>query len=160
MKVYQLNRKQKIDRPIDEVWEFFSSPNNLRKITPADMDFNVRSELPDEMYPGMIIEYQVRPIASIPVTWVTEITQLQPPHFFIDEQRIGPYSFWHHQHHFRSLGIKGGTEIVDLVHYSVPLGILGRFAHWLFIDKQLNAIFDYRNEVIGQLFPKVTAVTE
>ena len=160
MKVYQLTRKQKIDRPIDEVWEFFSSPNNLRKITPSEMDFKVRSELPDEMYPGMIIEYQVRPIAGIPVTWVSEITQLKPPHFFIDEQKVGPYSLWHHQHHFKSLGIEGGTEIIDLVHYSVPLGILGRFAHWLFIDKQLNAIFDYRNEVIGQLFPKTTTLTE
>ena len=103
----------------------------------------------------MIIEYQVRPIASIPLTWVSEITQFQEPNFFIDEQKVGPYSFWHHQHHFKALEGGEGTEVTDVVHYSLPLGIFGRIAHWLFIAKQLNAIFDYRHQALQRLLPSI-----
>ncbi len=151
MKLYQLRRTQRFTQPIEEVWEFFSSPENLSRITPSYMSFKIKSELPEEMYPGMIIEYRVKPLANIAITWVTEITRLQRPHFFIDEQRLGPYAFWHHQHHFKS--VKNGTEVIDLVHYSLPYGIFGRLLHWLFIKRQLHGIFDYRAEVLKKLLP-------
>ena len=152
MKLHQVKRTQFIDRPVEEVWDFFSNPRNLREITPESMDFQIRSELPEEIYAGMIIEYQVRPIANIPMTWVTEITQVEKPYFFIDEQREGPYAFWHHQHHFKS--VNGGTEVTDLVHYKVPLGFLGRIFQPIFVEPQLNAIFKYRNEALEKLLPK------
>jgi ligand-binding SRPBCC domain-containing protein len=152
MKVYQIKRTLLFDRPIEEIWDFFSFPLNLARITPHHMAFEIKSELPGEMYAGMIIEYRVRPLFNIPVTWVTEITRLQKPAIFIDEQRIGPYAFWHHQHHVRS--VKNGTEVTDMVHYSLPFGILGTFLHWLFIKSQLNAIFDYREKALEALLPQ------
>ena len=149
MKLHQINRKQVFALPIEEVWDFFCAPTNLSKITPSYMGFRIRSELPEEMHAGMIIEYQVRPLGNIPLTWVTEITQLKKPYFFIDEQREGPYAFWHHQHHFKS--VDAGTEVTDLVHYKLPMGILGRILQHTFIKNQLNAIFNYRQEALTRL---------
>ena len=152
MKLHQLKRKQVFSQPIEQIWDFFSAPTNLSKITPSHMDFQIRSELPEKMHAGMIIEYQVRPLANIPLTWVTEITQFEKPYFFIDEQRMGPYAFWHHQHHFKPLD--GGTEVTDLVHYKLPMGILGRILQQTFVESQLNAIFNYRHEALERFFPK------
>lgn len=155
MKLYKLQRRQFFRQPIEEVWDFFSSPQNLARITPGYMGFEIKSEIPEEMYAGLIIEYRVRPVASIPMTWVSEITRLKKPYFFIDQQRIGPYAFWHHQHHFSTLN--HGTEVIDLVHYSIPFGILGRLLHLLFIKSQLNAIFDYRKAAMEKLLPQEPA---
>ncbi len=152
MKVYTLRSKQELPISLEEAWEFFSSPLNLSKITPAYMNFVIKSELAEKMYPGMLISYKVSPVAGIPITWVTEITHVVEKKFFVDEQRYGPYSMWHHEHHFRE--IDGGIEMIDIVSYVPPFGLLGRIANSLFIGKQVRGIFDYRSQVLEKYFPK------
>ena len=150
MKLYSLKTRQIVPISLEEAWDFFSSPENLSRITPEHMNFHILSNLPEKIYPGMIIEYKVTPFKPFTTGWVTEITQAKAPQFFIDEQRFGPYAFWHHQHHFKQ--VPGGTEVIDIVHYGLPLGFLGRFAHWLFVKRQLNAIFDYRTAALVKFF--------
>lgn len=103
------------------------------------------------VYPGMIIAYSVKPILSIPVSWVTEITHVKELAYFIDDQRIGPYKLWHHQHFFNK--VKDGVEMTDIVHYQAPFGIIGKLAELLFINKKVKSIFDYRNRVLEDMFP-------
>ncbi len=150
MKLYKLETKQLVNVPIDECWDFFSSPRNLKEITPDYMGFEIIDEIEEKMYPGQIIQYFVKPVLGIPMKWVTEITQVKDKEFFIDEQRFGPYRLWHHKHFFKE--VDGGTEMRDVVHYGLPLGILGRMAHSLFIKKQLKTIFDYRFQKVNELF--------
>jgi ligand-binding SRPBCC domain-containing protein len=138
---------------IEEVWDFFSSPANLKNITPPGMGFNILSGETGKMYPGQIISYKVSPIAGVPLTWVTEITHVLEGQYFVDEQRFGPYSMWHHEHHFKL--VDGGVEMTDIVSYVLPLGFLGKIAHSLFVKKQVEGIFNYRSKVIGQFFEVV-----
>lgn len=152
MKVYTLKTKQILPISLEEAWEFFSSPLNLSKITPAYMNFVIKSELAEKMYPGMLISYKVSPVAGIPITWVTEISHVEENKFFVDEQRYGPYSMWHHEHHFKELD--NGIEMTDIVSYVPPFGILGRIANSMFISKQVRGIFDYRSQVLEKYFPK------
>jgi len=136
---------------MDEAWDFFSSPKNLQKITPSQLGFKIISKHHgDKMYAGQIIEYKVSPVLGIPIYWMTEITQVADKKYFIDEQRFGPYSLWHHQHHFRE--VEGGVEMTDIVHYKLPLGILGDIAHAIFVKKQLKGIFDYRFKIVEEMF--------
>ncbi|NNF21548.1 MAG: SRPBCC family protein [Saprospiraceae bacterium] len=152
MAFYQLNEKQFVPATIDEVWDFISSPANLKEITPDYMGFDITSkDLPEKMYPGMIISYKVSPILGIKMTWVTEITQVREKEFFIDEQRVGPYSMWHHQHHIKP--VEGGVMMTDIVTYQPPLGPLGAIANRLLIRKQLKEIFDYRRMAMDKRFP-------
>ncbi len=152
-KAFSIKTVQKLPVSLDIAWAFFSNPNNLAKITPEYMGFNVISDHQgDTMYAGQIIEYNVKPLLGIPLYWMTEITQVVDKKYFIDEQRFGPYVLWHHQHHF--IAIDGGVEMTDIVHYKLPLGILGRFANWLFVKKQLKTIFDYRFSAAEKVFPK------
>jgi len=120
------------------------------------MQFTVTSdpELLKQMYTGQIITYTVRPLFNIPLFWMTEIKHVEPGVFFVDEQRIGPYVIWHHQHHFKA--IPGGVEMTDLVHYKLPLGPLGALAKWLFVGRQLDGIFDYRWKKLEQLFGSIS----
>ena len=148
--MYQLKRTQFIPADIDVCWEFFSNPNNLQKITPEYMRFQVLTEVPDTMYPGLMIAYKVRPVLGIPLNWLTEITQVEHHRFFVDEQRVGPYKIWHHEHHFKK--VAGGVEMTDIVTYKLPLGILGKLAHALFVGKQLDGIFEHRFKVVEELF--------
>lgn len=151
MKVYQLRREQYLPIGIAEAWDFFSSPYNLKRITPPDMGFDiVLIEKDKRMYPGMIIGYIVRPLWGIPMRWLTEITHVQEPYYFVDEQRFGPYTLWHHQHWFEE--VEGGVKMLDLVHYAIPFGYLGRLAHVLFVRRRLEQIFDYRKKTLEQLF--------
>lgn len=153
MAFYQLRTTQRIPATIEQVWEFISSPGNLKKITPPDMGFEIISgDLPAKMYPGMIISYKVRPLPGFRTTWVTEITQVKEREFFIDEQRIGPYAMWHHEHHIEPTG--DGVLMTDIVSYKPPLGFLGALANRFFIKKRLNVIFDYRTQSIERLFGK------
>jgi ligand-binding SRPBCC domain-containing protein len=146
-KVYSIKTVQLLKMSMDEAWDFFSSPKNLEKITPSHLGFKIISKHHgDKMYAGQIIEYIVKPIMGIPIYWMTEITQVSEKKYFIDEQRFGPYSLWHHQHHFRQTA--EGVEMTDIVHYKLPLGILGDIAHFLFVKKQLKGIFDYRYQVV------------
>jgi ligand-binding SRPBCC domain-containing protein len=136
---------------MEQAWDFFSSPANLQRITPAEMGFKIISRFHGlRMYPGQLIEYKVRPLLGIPVYWMTEITQVQEPVYFIDQQRFGPYTLWHHQHHFKA--IPGGVEMTDIVHYRIPLGLLGDLANWLFVKKKLESIFQYRYKAVEELF--------
>lgn len=152
MKSYHLEFSQKIPVTIAEAWSFFSSPLNLAKITPAEMAFQVTSNTTEatKMYPGMIITYKVSPVLGIKLDWMTEITQVQYEKYFIDEQRFGPYKFWHHQHHFEE--IPGGVLMNDILTYGLPMGIFGQMANSVFVAGKLQQIFSYRAQKITELF--------
>jgi ligand-binding SRPBCC domain-containing protein len=151
MAFYQFNKQQKINCSVDELWQFISSPANLKEITPDYMGFDiVTKNLPDKMYPGMVICYKVSPLFGIKTTWVTEITQLVEKKYFVDEQRVGPYSIWQHQHIIEP--IENGTLMTDIVSYAPPLGFIGAIANSLIIKKKLNEIFDYRTEAVEKRY--------
>jgi ligand-binding SRPBCC domain-containing protein len=151
MAFYQLIKKQKVPTNINEIWDFISSPSNLKLITPEHMGFVVTGGTGKEkMYPGMIITYKVSPLLGIKLNWVTEITHVKDKEYFIDEQRIGPYSMWHHEHKIEP--IDGGILMTDIVTYQPPMGILGAIANSLFIKKQLRDIFDYRTMALERKF--------
>ena len=148
--MYQLKRKQFVKTDLSICWDFFSSPQNLKKITPPYMGFNIKYELPEKMYEGLMIEYTVKPLLGIPMSWVTEIKTVKDKQFFVDEQRKGPYKMWHHEHHFKE--VEGGVEMTDIVSYEISLGILGRLAHLLFVRKKLVEIFDFRIKMVDEIF--------
>ena len=149
--IYQLRTSQKIPANIDQVWDFISSPRNLKKITPAQMGFQITNEpIADKMYAGMIIAYKVSPLLGIHMDWVTEITHVQDKEYFVDEQRVGPYSIWHHQH--KITPISGGVLMEDIVSYKPPLGVLGSMANSLLIKGQLKSIFDFRYTAVEKEF--------
>jgi ligand-binding SRPBCC domain-containing protein len=152
VKTYHLKFEQNLPIPLEEAWNFFSSPLNLSKITPPQMKFVVTSDYDNDvkMYPGMIITYKLTPLLGIKVNWMTEITHVKEPEYFVDEQRFGPYALWHHQHHFKT--IKGGVQMTDLVNYAVPYGFLGRIANNILVKKQIKNIFAYRTQEINKLF--------
>jgi len=147
----ELYFKQQLPISLDEAWSFFSNPANLQAITPAHMGFTVTSRHHgDKMYTGQIIRYIVKPLLGIPLKWCTEITHVESKKYFIDEQRFGPYAFWHHQHHFTE--VNGGVLMEDILNYKVPLGILGSAVDVLFIHKEVNSIFNYRREILTKMF--------
>jgi len=148
MGMYQLKRTQFIKTDLKTAWDFFSSPGNLKKITPDYMGFDVKTELPDKMYEGLMIEYTVKPLLGIPMNWITEIKTVKELEFFVDEQRKGPYKIWHHEHHFKE--VDGGVEMTDIVSYELPLGILGRIMHPFLVQKKLEEIFDFRFKAVEQ----------
>jgi len=141
VKTYQLKFEQHLPIPLAEAWHFFSSPNNLAKITPPQMQFVVTSDYNEntKMYPGMIITYKVTPLFGIKMNWMTEITHVKENEYFVDEQRFGPYALWHHQHHFKE--VKGGVLMTDIVNYAIPYGIIGRLANDILVARQLNKLF-------------------
>ncbi len=151
MKLYQLKTSQKLPISSETAWKFFSNPANLSKITPPWLNFEVRTKLSEKMYAGMIITYFVRPLLNIPQTWVTEITHVNEPNYFVDEQRFGPYRMWHHQHLFTMAG-DGCVIMEDIVSYVVPFGYLGRIMNAIVISKKINEIFNYRKEVLLKIF--------
>ncbi|MBX3044098.1 MAG: SRPBCC family protein [Candidatus Kapabacteria bacterium] len=151
MSIFRLYKKQFIPISVQEAWEFLSNPKNLKDITPPDMGFEVTSELPPKMYAGMIITYKVRPMLGIPVSWVTEITHVNEPYNFVDEQRFGPYSFWHHSHFIKP--VDGGVEMEDIVYYKLPFGFLGKLVEPFLVKPRLKQIFNYRWKVLEQRFP-------
>ena len=152
MSVYSLKKTQFIPISLDAAWDFFSHPKNLAVMTPEYLNLKFTNELyGDEMYPGQVMTYNVRPVLGIPMFWMTEITHVVPKKFFVDEQRFGPYAMWHHQHHFEE--VEGGVLMTDLIHYKAPLGFLGDVAVALFIKKQLEGIFLFRKQKVEDLFP-------
>lgn len=155
MGFYQLEKEQKVNASIDEVWDFISSPRNLKEITPDYMGFDIISKnLSEKMYPGMIISYKVSPVLGIKTLWVTEITHVKEKEFFVDEQRVGPYAIWHHQHHISP--IENGVLMSDIVSYKPPFGILGTIANGILIKSKLQEIFDYRQKAVIQKFGEYT----
>ena len=149
--MYQLFNKQIIPSSRDKVWDFISSPRNLKNITPPYMGFEITNEpVSDKMYQGMIISYKVSPVLGIKINWLTEITHVVDKHFFVDEQRSGPYKLWHHQHKLTE--INGEVMMEDIVTYIPPFGIIGKIANCIFIEKQIKEIFKYRTEAIEKIF--------
>ena len=152
-KVYSLKTVQQIPISLDTAWDFFSRPENLKEITPSNLGFNIISKHHgDRMYQGQVIEYKVSPVLGIPLYWMTEITHVEDRKFFVDEQRFGPYSLWHHQHHFKA--IDDGVEMTDIVHYKLPLWILGDIANTIMVRGQLHKIFAYRFTAVEERFGK------
>ena len=146
----RLYSQQWLPISLDEAWDFFSIPKNLNEITPEDMVFEIKSDVPEKMYPGMFIMYSIRPMFNIPMKWVTEITHVSDRKFFVDEQRVGPYHIWHHEHHFEEKD--GGVLMTDILHYNVGMSFLGWIASKLFVDKKVQGIFDYRYKILEQRF--------
>ncbi|MGJ8697552.1 MAG: SRPBCC family protein [Verrucomicrobiaceae bacterium] len=150
MKVHQLKREQWLPISLEEAWAFFSTPRNLDRITPPGLGFKIESLPSEEMYEGEIITYKVMILPGVWIPWVTEIKSVTPMESFVDEQRAGPYRFWHHRHHFQEKD--GGTLMTDLVHYSLGFWPLGEIPHRLFVKKKVESIFDFRRESIGKHF--------
>ena len=150
VKTYLLQRQQILDTDLPTAWRFFSNPLNLPRITPPWFDFQIISQPPETIHAGLVITYSLRPLGGIAIPWVSEITQVRPPHFFVDEQRQGPYRRWHHRHYLRS--IEAGVENIDEVHYCLPFGIVGIIAHWIVLSRQLKRIFDYRRQALHHIF--------
>lgn len=152
MGFYQFKKVLKINASLEEVWDFISSPKNLKEITPEYMGFDITSkDLPEKMYPGMIISYIVKPMLNIKTLWVTEITHVKEQEYFVDEQRVGPYTLWHHEHILEKKD--EGVLMTDIVSYKPPFGFLGSLANKLFIQIKLNEIFDYRTKIIKKRYP-------
>ena len=152
MKYTQIFKKQLINSDLDTVWNFMSSPNNLSKITPSKMNFKITSRNNTKMYQGMIITYKVSPLLGIPLNWMTEITHVKEKQFFVDEQRMGPYKIWHHEHIFEET--KNGILMKDIITYIPKFGIIGSLANMLFIKKEINEIFKFREKKIEEIFNK------
>ncbi len=148
--IYSLEVEQFVPVSLAEAWAFFSSPGNLSKITPEHMGFKITSGAPDKMYAGQIITYKVSPVPGIKTNWTTEITHVSEGRYFIDEQRFGPYRMWHHEHHFEER--EDGVMMTDRVSYKLPFGFLGRIAHFIFVKKQLEQIFSFREKQLEKLF--------
>ena len=148
--MYTLERTQRIPISLEEAWQFFQNPSNLSKITPSEMGFQILSEVPDQMYSGLFIHYKVTPLLGIRMNWTTEITHVKRPHYFVDEQRVGPYRLWHHEHHFKE--INGGVEMLDRVNYQLPLGVIGKMVHPFIVEKKLNEIFNHRIKQVEEIF--------
>ena len=154
MKIFKIYTKQKLPITIEEVWGFLSNPKNLSCITPNYMKFKITDCDFKPVYQGQIIQYTVRPLLNIPLKWVTEITHVVNENYFVDEQRFGPYSLWHHKHFLRE--IDGGIEMEDIIHYKIPLGFIGEFLNFLFIKNQLKEIFEYRKNKLIEIFGEIS----
>ncbi len=140
--MYTLHREQFVKTTVKRAWDFIKNPANLNHITPADLDFRIISDFPDEMHDGLIIEYNIRIPFIGCKKWLTEIKHIKKPYSFVDDQRIGPYKLWYHYHELQE--VDGGVKFIDKVYYEVPFWIIGKIAHSLFIRKLLARIFDYR----------------
>jgi ligand-binding SRPBCC domain-containing protein len=151
MPIHVLRSTQSFPATLEECWAFFSDPRNLAQITPPALDFQVLGDVPPAIYPGLLIQYRVRPLLGVPVTWLTEITHVETSRRFIDEQRVGPYALWHHEHTFTERE-DGRTEIRDVVHYVLPLGWLGNLAHPFVVAPTLRKIFAFREKAVRARF--------
>ncbi|MEM9837470.1 MAG: SRPBCC family protein [Bacteroidota bacterium] len=141
-----------VPRSLEATWDFFSRPENLEKLTPKDVSFEFLTPLKGVvMYPGIAIQYRVSPFPGFTTDWITEITQIKEYEYFIDDQRVGPFALWHHQHHFRAIDDQT-TEMKDILHYQAPLGILGTIADKIFVHRQVQQIFSYREEAMRAYF--------
>jgi ligand-binding SRPBCC domain-containing protein len=151
MPIHVLEQSQDVPGTLTACWDFFSDPRNLARITPPELGFQVISSLPPRIHPGMMIQYRVRPLFGIPLTWLTEITHVDEPRSFIDEQRIGPYKIWHHEHTFIDSG-NGVVTMRDKVTYVLPFGPLGDIVHPFIVAPQLRRIFDFRTQAVSSIF--------
>jgi ligand-binding SRPBCC domain-containing protein len=136
---------------LDKAWDFISKPENLKMITPPDLGFEIiNKSAVGTMYEGLIIHYRLKPLWGISVNWVSKIPHFEPKRYFVDEQKFGPYKFWHHQHFLHP--IDNGVEMIDIIHYKLPFGFLGDLAHTLFIKRKLHKIFEFRRSKLEERF--------
>ena len=148
-----LQREQLLPAPPVEVWEFFSTPLNLAAITPEHMRFEIVGAAPERMFAGQMIEYRIGLLPGLTTRWLTEITHMREGEYFVDEQRIGPYRLWHHEHYFTRAPYDRGVIMRDRITYDVGWGWVGDLLHAVWIGRQLNAIFNYRAQRIAARFP-------
>lgn len=149
--VHLLEKQQLVNSPRQELWNFISAPNNLAVITPEYMDFQILNRsLEPRIYPGQIIRYKVSPLLGIKLNWVTEITHVREGEYFVDEQRQGPYVFWHHQHQLIPMGDR--TLMKDIVHYKIGFGPFGKLINGLVVRNQVEEIFEFRRKKLIQVF--------
>lgn len=153
MKLYTIHKKQNLPITLQEAWNFISDPKNLAVITPDSMGFKTLSGDDRQMFAGQIIHYTISPLLGLKMQWVTEITHIKDKEFFVDEQRYGPYKFWHHKHFIKE--IDGGVEMEDIVHYKLPMGFLGDMMHPLMVAPKLKEIFNYRQHKLVELFGEI-----
>ncbi len=159
MKIYLIKQKQFLPIRLSEAWNFFSNPRNLADITPSNMDFKILYLSGEgNMYAGQLIQYKIKIFPGVWVNWLTEITHLKNGEYFVDEQRFGPYALWHHEHYFKE--VPGGIEMTDEVNYGMPFGLLGRLVHWIFVGREVNAIFAHRYQVLEERFTRAHAQIE
>lgn len=149
-RIHKLDCEQTVNTDLDTAWDFIRSPQNLDRITPDDMPFEIVSQLPDTMYDGLIIEYRVGVPFVGKQTWLSEIKYIRDRHSFVDEQRVGPYKFWYHYHEVAE--VEDGIRFTDRVSYIMPFGPLGEIARAVFVKKQLEGIFDYRRQAMERFF--------
>ena len=149
--IRSLHREQFVPAPLREVWDFFSTPLNLNGLTPPDMAFTIEGE-PGPMFEGQLIAYRIGIAPGIRLRWLTEIKHVKDQVKFVDEQRLGPYRFWFHEHSFSA--VEGGTQVTDRVTYAMPFGPLGSLVHALWVGRQLRAIFDYRKIAVARQWPE------
>lgn len=149
-KVFRFSSKQKLPISVKEAWEFLSNPKNLKTITPNYMSFDIISGADKTMFARQIIQYKVTPILGIKTIWVTEITHMIENEYFVDEQRFGPYTLWHHKHFIKQ--INGGVEMEDIIDYKIPFGFIGRMLHPILVKPKLQEIFKYRQAKLIELF--------
>lgn len=150
LKIYQISRKQLLPVSLEDAWSFFADASNLQRLTPPEMKMEPAEKSPTEIYPGMIAVYKVRPLFRIPITWVTEITQVQSMEYFVDEQRFGPFKFWHHEHRLQQT--EEGVEVTDLLYYAMPFSFVGKLIHAKMVRPKLQELFVYRQKQLKNLF--------
>ncbi len=147
--MYTLKRAVIVETTLEDAWQFISRPENLNLITPDDLNFQIVTQVPEDMFNGLLIEYLV----TIPIIgkqrWLTEIKHIRPLHSFVDEQRVGPYKLWYHYHQIEE--VEDGVLFIDEVTYEPPFSLLGRAANGVFIRKTLDRIFDHRTERFREL---------
>lgn len=149
MKIYTLHKKLELPISQKEAWDFFANAENLAQLTPKEMNFRIESEIPPKSYPGLVLAFSVTPLLGVRQTWVSEITQVQEPDYFIDVQVSGPYKYWHHKHGFNKT--PNGVELEDLVHYALPFSPISNIFNG-FIRKELEKVFAYRQKILKELF--------
>ena len=148
-KEYILEKLQFISKSKAEVFDFFKAPENLKKITPENLNFKITTPSPILMKEGTLIEYIIK-LFGVSIYWRTLISEYNPPHSFRDLQLNGPYDVWDHTHIFKDC--KNGVMMIDKVKYSIPFGIIGRLAHFVWVKAELRRIFNHRYKVIEQIF--------
>lgn len=151
LKVHRIEQRQFLPLRLEDAWSYFATPKHLEEMTPPDLNFEILSQTPATVHNGLMIAYRIRAIAGLPMNWLTEIKYVEARTRFVDEQRSGPFAFWFHEHRFEE--VQGGIDMIDQVHYVMPLGMLGLMAHRLFVRKRLEAIFSFRKAYLAQRFP-------